>query len=63
MAGTSEIVDSVISDLLNKIILAFLEPFLFLFGKIYRYSEFGLLLVLKFLKRNFFMLQSGKRSV
>ena len=31
--------------------------------KIYRYSEFGLLLVLKFLKRYFFMLQSGKKSV
>ena len=33
MANASEIVDSVISDLLNKIVLAFLEPFLFLFGK------------------------------
>ena len=33
MASASEIVDSGISDLLNKIILAFLEPFLFLFGK------------------------------
>ena len=33
MASASKIVDSVISDLLNKIILAFLEPFLFLFGK------------------------------
>ena len=33
MASASEIVDSGISDLLNKIILVFLEPFLFLFGK------------------------------
>ena len=33
MASASEIVDSGILDLLNKIILAFLEPFLFLFGK------------------------------
>ena len=64
MASASEIVDSGISDLLNKIILAFFwNRFCFFLEKIYRYSEFSLLLVLKFLKCNFFMLQSEKESV
>ena len=40
MASASEIVDSGILDLLNKIILAFLEPFLFLFGKNLQWIQF-----------------------
>ena len=60
MAIASEIVDSVISDLLNKIILAFLEPFLFLFGKNLPLQWIQFTASVKFLKRNFYMLQSEK---
>ena len=49
-------------DILNKIILAFLEPFLLLSGKIYCFKEFFTVSV-NCLKFNCFMLQSHKNEV